>query len=294
MFFEEVLHALLHALIDTLKVTVFLFLTYLVMEFLEHHSGKRSENVIKKAGRLGPLAAGFLGAIPQCGFSAAAAGLYAGRLITRGTLIALFLATSDEMLPIMISGVAEGKMLPLELLSVLGIKIVGGIIIGFLIDLLWEKGNTEHEIEEFCTHEGCNCGHDGIWLSALKHTLKIALFVLISTFAINLIIEFVGEDNLGTLMRNIPVLGELIAALFGLIPNCAASVVITNLYIGGTITAGQMLAGLFTGAGVGVLVLFRTNRNIKENLLLTLILYVSGAALGLTIGSSGLASLMGL
>ncbi len=294
MFFEQVFHALLHALTDTLKVTLFLFLTYLIMEFLEHRSGKKSEAVIKKSGRFGPLAAGFLGAIPQCGFSAAASGLYTGRLITRGTLIALFLATSDEMLPIMISGAVEGKIAPLKLLTVLGVKIVGGVVVGFLVDLIWKKQDSAHEIEDFCEHEGCNCAHDGIWLSALKHTLKIALFVLISTFAINLIIELVGEDNLGALMRNIPVLGELIAALFGLVPNCAASVVITNLYISGTITAGQMLAGLFTSAGVGVLVLFRTNRNIKENLLLTLILYVSGTALGLVIGSSALASLMGL
>lgn len=294
MFFEDALHALLHALTDTLKITLFLFLTYLVMEFLEHRAGGKSEEIIKKAGRLGPLVGGFLGAIPQCGFSAAASGFYAGRLITRGTLIALFLATSDEMLPIMISAAIEGRMMPLKLLTVVAVKIIGGVIIGFLIDLIWKKEDSAHEIEDFCEHEGCNCEHDGIWLSALKHTLKIALFVLISTFAINLIIELVGEDSLGALMRNIPILGELIAALVGLIPNCAASVVITNLYIGGTITAGQMLAGLFTGAGVGVLVLFRTNRNIKENLLLTLILYVSGAALGILIGSSGLASLMGI
>ena len=294
MFFEQVLHALLHALTDTLKVTLFLFLTYLVMEFLEHRSSGKSEEVIKKAGRLGPLAGGLFGAIPQCGFSAAASGLYAGRLITRGTLIALFLATSDEMLPLMLSGVAEGKILPIKLLTVLGLKVIGGVLIGFLIDFIWKNDHHSHEIEDFCSQEGCNCGHDGIWLSALKHTLKIAVFVLISTFAINLIIELVGEDSLGSLMRSIPVLGELISALFGLIPNCAVSVVITKLYIGGTITAGQMLAGLFTGAGVGVLVLFRTNRNIKENLLLMLVLYVSGAALGLLLGSSGLASLLGL
>ena len=155
MFFEQVFHALLHSLLDTLKVVLFLFLTYLVMEFLEHRAGDRSEALIRKAGRLGPLAGGVLGAIPQCGISAAASGLYAGRLITRGTLIALFLATSDEMLPIMLSGVAEGKILPIKLLTVLGLKIVGGTVIGFFIDLIWKNNHSSHEIGDLC---GINIG----------------------------------------------------------------------------------------------------------------------------------------
>ena len=295
LFFENLWEAVSDALLDTLKLLPFLFLTYLLMEFFEHKAGSKSEAAIKKAGRFGPLFGGLLGAAPQCGFSAAASGLYAGRIITRGTLIAVFLSTSDEMLPIMLSGLYSGSVTVYQLLALLGSKIVGGIAIGFLVDLILPRrddGGTP--VEDFCEHEGCNCGHDGIWLSSLKHTVKISLFILTATAVINLAVIYIGEDRLGSVMHSVPVLGEMLAALVGLIPNCASSVIITELYIGGAITAGQMLAGLFTGAGVGVLILFRTNRNLKEDLLLTGVLYVSGVALGLLFGETGLASLIGL
>ncbi len=295
MYLENLWEALHHALLDTLKISLFLFLSYLLMEFFEHRSKGKSENIIRKSGRFGALIGGLLGGIPQCGFSAAAAGLYAGRIISRGTLIAVFLATSDEMLPIMLSGLADGSVRPLQIVSLIGIKVVGGIVAGLIIDLAFSKKQQEDtEIEDLCEHDGCNCSRDGIWLSSLKHTLKVALFVLLTTFAINLIVIYVGEDNLGSLMRSIPVLGEMIAALIGLIPNCAASVVITELYVSGAITAGQMLAGLYTGAGVGLLVLFRTNRSLKENLIITASLYACGVILGLLVSSTGLASLIGL
>ena len=294
MIGEALLHSLIHSLLDTLKISLFLFVSYLLMELFEHHAGKKSENIIKNSGRIGPLVGGLLGAVPQCGFSAAAAGLYSGRLITRGTLIAVFLATSDEMLPIMLSATAEGRVSPLTLLSILGVKVVGGIAVGFLIDLITKENAHEAHVSKLCEHEGCNCSHDGIWLSTLKHTAKVAIFVLLTTFIVTFGVELIGEDRLGSLLHSLPVVGELAAALIGLIPNCAASVVITELYIGGTISAGQMLAGLFTGSGVGLLVLFRTNRSIRENLLLTGILYVCGVALGLLVGATGLASLIGL
>ena len=289
MFWEFLWEALCEALIDTAKVTLFLFLSYLLMELFEHKVGDRSQNIIKKAGKLGPLVGGFLGGLPQCGFSAAAAGLYAGRIISRGTLIAVFLATSDEMLPIMLSGLASQSTSVPEIVLIIGTKVVCGIAVGFLIDVLFRKNKFERgHFEEICEHEGCNCQNDGIWISSLKHTAKVALFLLLTTFAINLIVVYVGENNLGAIMHSVPVVGELIAALVGLIPNCASSVVITELYLGGTISASQMLAGLFVGAGVGLLVLFRTNRSIVENLIITAMLYVSGVALGLLVGATGL------
>ncbi len=284
MFLNNLWEALSDALLDTLKISLFLFLSYLLMELFEHRAGKKSERIIKNAGRFGPLVGGLLGALPQCGFSAAAAGLYAGGIITRGTLIAVFLSTSDEMLPIMLSGIADGSARPTQLFAVLGIKVVGGIIAGFVIDLIFRRRRPEQSIVELCEHEGCSCGEHGVLISSLLHTAKVAAFVLLTTFAINLAVIYIGLDRLGSLMHSIPVVGELIAAAIGLIPNCAASVVMTELYIGGAITASQLLSGLFVGAGVGLLVLFRTNRSIKENLLITAMLYVSGAALGLLSG----------
>ena len=295
MFFENLWEALHHALLDTLKIALFLFLSYLLMELFEHRSGEKSSRLIKRAGRFGPLLGGLLGALPQCGFSAAAAGLYSGRLITRGTLIAVFLSTSDEMLPIMISGLADGSVRPMQLLSILFVKVVCGIVAGFTVDLIFFKKSSDDEhIGEICEHEGCNCKNDGIWLSSLKHTLKVSLFLLLTTFAINLAVIYIGEDRLGAAMHSVPVLGELLAALVGLIPNCASSVVITELYISGTITASQLLSGLFVGAGVGLLVLFRTNRNIKENLIITAVLYACGVLLGLLVGATGLAAAVGI
>ena len=230
MFFENLWEALHHALLDTLKIALFLFLSYLLMELFEHRSGEKSSRLIKRAGRFGPLLGGLLGALPQCGFSAAAAGLYSGRLITRGTLIAVFLSTSDEMLPIMISGLADGSVRPMQLLSILFVKVVCGIVAGFTVDLIFFKKSSDDEhIGEICEHEGCNCKNDGIWLSSLKHTLKVSLFLLLTTFAINLAVIYIGEDRLGAAMHSVPVLGELLAALVGLIPNCASSVVITEL-----------------------------------------------------------------
>ena len=294
MFFENLWEALSDALLDTLKIAAFLFLSYLLTELLEHRSGKKSENIIKNAGRIGPLIGGLIGALPQCGFSAAAAGLYAGGLLTRGTLIAVFLSTSDEMLPVMLSGMASGAVRPSQMFAVLSIKIVCAVIAGFAIDLIFKKRAPEQHIGELCEHEGCSCGEHGIFISSLLHTAKVALFILLTTLAINLAVIYIGLDNIGAVLHSVPVVGELVAAAVGLIPNCASSVVITELYIGGAITASELLSGLFVGAGVGLLVLFRTNRNIKENLIITAMLYFSGVLFGLLVGATGLASLFGL
>ena len=287
----------LDGVIDSLKLFPFLYLAYLLMELLEHHAKHGTEDIIRKAGRLGPLLGGALGAVPQCGFSAAAAGLFSGRLITIGTLIAVFLSTSDELIPIAVSSVASGEITVVKLLTIVAVKVVFAVIVGFIVDLVASKivkVEKETEIGDICEREHCHCEEQGVFLSALNHSLRIFAFILAATLAINALIFFVGEDAIKNFIGNIPVVGEMIAGLVGLIPNCAASVVITELYIDGIITSGQMLSGLFAGAGVGLLVLFRTNRNIKQNIAIAVTVYAVGVLLGTLIEVTGFAALIGL
>ena len=290
-FIETVWHTLEH----TVVLLPFLFLTYLLMELIEHKSEAKTSAIIEKAGRFGPLLGGILGALPQCGFSAAASGLYSGRVITYGTLIAVYLSTSDEMVAVMLSGAVKNPENIKKLMIILAVKVVSAVVVGFVCDLLIQrKKQDEDGIGRVCEEDGCRCGERGIFASSLLHTVKIIAFIVAVTFVINNIVFFVGEENLGNVMKRIPVLGEFIAGLIGLIPNCASSVVITELYLDGIITSGQMLSGLFVGAGIGLPVLFRTNRNIKENLTVLLTVYLAGVALGILIGETGLAAAMGI
>ena len=273
---------ILDCVMDTLKTLPFLFVTYLLMEYIEHRTSDRTKGMIRRAGKWGPLLGGVLGLIPQCGFSAAAASFFSGRVITLGTLLAVFLSTSDEMLPILISSQA-----PLGTIGrILAMKAVIGILAGFLADFVFRKYNQRKIgsiIHSICEHEHCDCEHS-IVKSALRHTVSIALFILAVTLALNIIIGLIGEESLGSLILNWPVAGELLAGLIGLIPNCASSVVITTLYMEGAMSQGAMMAGLLVGSGVGLLVLFRTNRNMKENLKITAMLYVMGVAGGMAVG----------
>jgi hypothetical protein len=269
----------LHGFLETLKLIPFLFLTYLLMEFIEHRASDGANRFMNKAGAFGPAIGGALGAVPQCGFCAAASNLYAGRVITLGTLVAVFLSASDEMLPIMISGEVPLVNLLLLLLYKAGVAIA----VGFGVDLamrLLHIGREEINIDEICDNDNCHCER-GIWYSALHHTVTISIFVLIMSISINALIFFIGEENLGAVMYDKPFISHLIAAVFGLIPNCAASVALATLCKEGLITVGTMLSGLFSGAGVGLLVLFRVNKRVKENLIIVSILVLSGFAFGL-------------
>ncbi len=281
------LHVIEHTLIDNIKLLPFLFITYLVMEFIEHKTSEKTEAVIQKAGRFGPIPGGLLGMIPQCGFSAAASNLYAGRIITLGTLFAIFLSTSDEMLPILISEQAPASMI----VRILFTKALIGIFAGFVIDLIVRREHhgekDDLRIEHMCDHEHCHCEEGNILKSAVSHTLQIFLFILVISFAINLVIELVGEEALASFLSGKPVIGPVLAGIVGLIPNCAASVVITQLYLEGVLGAGAMLAGLLTGSGVGLLVLFRANDNMKENLKITLFLYGIGVVAGIILEIMG-------
>lgn len=272
------LDIILDTVIDSIKLLPFLFLTYLIMEYLEHKAGDKMLAAIQKAGKAGPVIGSLLGVFPQCGFSAAAANLYAGRIITMGTLIAIFLSTSDEMLPILISENAELSMIG----QILLIKIFIGIVSGILIDLTIGKKKKNMQIEHLCEQHHCHC-ENGILKSAIHHTLEIFVYVFIISFLLNTVIGFVGEDVLGNLILNRPVIGELIAGIVGLIPNCASSVVITQLYLNGVLSAGALISGLLVGSGVGILVLLRVNDDLKENLRMIGLLYVIGVMGGILI-----------
>lgn len=272
-------HAFEHTLEESFWVIVILFITYLVMEWLEHRTGDKIQKAVQKAGSLGPVIGSLVGAVPQCGFSAAASNLYAGRLISVGTLIAIYLSTSDEMLPVMISAKAPAELIGGVLLT----KIIVGMAAGFVIDFAFRKKTGEHEhIHEICEQENCHCD-SGILGSALKHTVQVGLFVLLISFGLNLVLEITGTEVLAEFLLNRPVLGPVLAGLVGLIPNCAASVVITELFLEGVIGAGAMMAGLLVGAGVGLLVLFRVNHHRKENFKIVGMLYFIGVLVGIVI-----------
>lgn len=269
--------------IDSIRILPFLLVAYLIMEYLEHKAGDRMQTAIQGAGKGGPIIGGILGIFPQCGFSAAASNLYAGRIITVGTLIAVFLSTSDEMLPIMISANAGAE----TIIKILAVKVVVASLAGFLIDFIFHKREKNIQIEHLCEQHQCHC-ENGIWKSALRHTVEIFLYILIISLVLNLLIAWIGEDVLSSVILNRPVVGAVIAGLVGLIPNCAASVIITQLYLNGVLNAGAMIAGLLSGTGVGVLVLLRVNDNRRENLGLIGLLYVIGVLSGIVVEFLGI------
>ena len=274
-------------LIDSIKLIPFLFITYLIMEYIEHKTKDKTKEAIKKSGKFGPLIGGVLGIVPQCGFSVSATNLYAARVITLGTLIAVYLSTSDEMLPIFIS-----EAVPVTtILKILGVKLLIGVVAGFIIDFvirLVNKGKQEEEkIIDLCEKEHCHC-EKGIVKSALKHTINIFIFILLFTFILNVIIYLIGEETIAGFLRNQPVFGPVIAGIIGLIPNCASSVLLTQMYLENVISAATMISGLLVGAGVGLAVLFKTNKGIKQNLKITALLYVIGVLSGILIELIGI------
>ncbi len=287
---ELILHVLLHAIkhsaLDTVRLIPFLFVTYFLMELLEHATGDKVTRAVSRSGKVGPLVGALLGVLPQCGFSGAGASLYSGRVITLGTLFAIFLSTSDEMLPVMISSKSPIS----TILIILGVKIVIGLLVGFCVDILFKRQPVK--ISHVCQDEDCHCEENGALLSALRHTVSVSLFILSVGFALEAFIGLVGEDVLARIMSGVPVLSNIISATVGLIPNCASSVIITELYLEGVISAGAMLSGLLTGAGVGTLVLIRTNKNPKENLFIILALWGVGVVFGLLLDLVGLGALL--
>ena len=275
-FLDEVVF---HAFLDTLKLVLLLFLTYLLMEFIEHKASDKAKSVMTRAGNFGPAIGGAFGAVPQCGFSAAAANLYTGRVITLGTLVAVFLSTSDEMLPIMIAGNIKIS----KVLLIILYKIAVGIAAGFAIDATLKLLNVKREeinIDEICDNDNCHCER-GIFFSALHHTVSVSVFILLVSIGINAVIFFVGYDSLSSGVLSLPVISHLLCAIIGLVPNCASSVALTRLAMSGVVSVGAMMSGLFAGAGVGLLVLFKMNKRVKENVIVIALLVGIGLIFGL-------------
>jgi len=270
------LDCLLDALLDTLKLLPYLLVTFIVLELIEHKLSKKSEKILSKNKKYGPVIGGLLGGLPQCGFSAMAANLFSSHIITTGTLVAIFLSTSDEMLPIMLSEQVDIMLI----LKIIGFKVLVGIIIGFIVDLVFKKKAQNNSISKICEHDHCHCEKDGVIISSIKHTLKTGLFILIANILIGLVIFFVGEDSIKEVLLNKNIFGYFVASLIGLIPNCAPSVIMTELYLSNMITIGTLLSGLLTGSGLGILLLFKSNKDLKENLKVLSIIYLVGVIIG--------------
>lgn len=365
---DLLLHFIEHALEDTLVLVPFLFVTYIALEVLEHAAGARANAVVRRAGAAGPVAGALLGVVPQCGFSAMAATLYAGRVVTLGTLVAVFLSTSDEMLPMLVAERVDAGLL----FRVLGLKVLVALITGVLADLairalrkntrvhaflrrtvfsvrrdgmeadvvdqMAEGGETAEHICRLCEQDHCGCGHDhvhvhegehghergyehghedadghvagcdhdhghdhghghaggrfgivgSIVMSAVSHTVQVSLFIFLVTFALVLVLETVGEDALAAFLSGNQLLAVFASALVGLVPNCSASVVITQLYLEGVLGFAPLMAGLLTSAGVGYLVLFRTNRHPRENAVIVVGLFLVACVWGLVFAALGM------
>lgn len=269
---------LLHTFKDTIKLLPFLFITFLIMEYIEHKFSNKSKDKIVKSGKFGLIIGSLLGAIPQCGFSVMATNLYATRIISVGTLVSIYLSTSDEMLPILIS---NGKDINI-ILKILLIKICIGMICGFLIDFVLRKkrNNNNIEIKDFCSEEHCDCDH-GILKSSLKHTFSVFLFIIIVTFILNFGIHTLGEENIRTLFLKDSFFSPFLSSLIGLIPNCASSVILTELYLSEMITLSSCISGLLTGSGVALIVLFKVNKSQKDNIRIIIMLYLIGVISGI-------------
>ncbi|WP_455138169.1 putative manganese transporter [Thermophilibacter sp.] len=291
------LHELEHSFWDTLVLVPFLFVTYLIMEAIEHSAGNRAQEAVARAGAAGPVVGALLGALPQCGFSAMAATLYAGGVVTAGTLVAVVLSTSDEMVPVFIAhGAPVGSML-----AIMATKVAVGLVAGLALDALLRSrraaGDGPH-ISELCERAHCHCDDDhdhghghgigGIVRSALVHTAQVTAFIFVVTLVFGLVIEGVGQDALGALLADHPVRATFVSALVGLVPNCAASVAISELYLDGILTAGPMLAGLLASGGMGLLVLWRTNASWRQSLLVTALVYAVAVVVGLGAGALGI------
>lgn len=272
------LDIIIDTLLDTLKLLPFLFIAFLIIEIIEHKLSDKNKDIIKKSGKFGPVIGGILGAIPQCGFSVMATNLYVTRIVSIGTLISIYLSCSDEMLPILISEKASISII----ISILLIKISIGTISGIIIDLLFRSNKNKFDYE-ICNHEHCHCDKENILKSSLVHTLKISLFILIINFILNSLFHYGGENLLSNILLKNSIFSPFITSIIGLIPNCGASVLITELYLNNTITLGATISGLLAGSGVAILVLFKTNKNIKDSLKILLLVYSIGVISGIII-----------
>lgn len=272
----------LDTFIDSIKLLPFLFVTFLLMEYLEHRFSNKSNNIINKKNKFGPIIGSILGAFPQCGFGVSATNLYAARIITLGTLISIYLSTSDEMLPVLISEKSDFSLIA----SILIIKVIIGMVCGLIIDFII-KQKEESKIEDFCLDKHCDCSH-GILKSSIKHTINIIIFIFIISLILNIFISYYSDEELKKIFLKNSVFSPFLASLIGLIPNCAASIILIELYLKKIISFGTVLAGLLSSSGVSLLVLFKTNKKIKENIIILLLVYFIGVIFGLIFNFIGI------
>lgn len=277
------LDGLLDAIKDSLIMLPFLFGVYLLIEYMEHKAGNKIESTFKKYNRFGPIAGGIAGIIPQCGFSVAASNLYAGRVISMGTIIAVFISTSDEAIPILLANPKTFSSIWQLILIKLVISIIAGIIVDLIIRVIARNKTEEVNYHDIC--ENCGCEKHGVIYSAFKHTLNIFIFIFIITLALNLLIGYIGEDIFSKIMLKDSFFQPFVTALVGFIPNCAASVAITQLFAEGSIISlGSCVAGLCTSAGLGLLVLFKANKHhMKQNFIIVGTLYVIAVISGIVL-----------
>lgn len=272
---------LLDTFLDFLKILPFLFCAFLLMEYIEHKFSKKFQNKITSAGKFGPIIGSILGAFPQCGFSVAATNLYAGKIITIGTLIAIYLSTSDEMIPVLLTSGVRFSFIFL----VIFLKIIIGMLAGLIIDLF--NRNKKIDISDICCDSDCHC-ENGIFRSSIHHTISIGMFILITTLILNTGIHYLGSERIGSILLKNTFFCPFLCSLIGLIPNCASSIVVTELYLNSSITFGSMLAGTLTGSGVALMVLLRVNKDIKENLKIISIIYLIGSITGVILDLFGI------
>lgn len=268
-------------IMDTVKMIPFLLVAFLIIELIEHKLNDKSKKLIEKSGKFGPLLGGILGAFPQCGFSVLTTNLYITRIVSIGTLIAVYLSTSDEMIPVLLSS----NVLLSEVIKIVLLKVIIGIIFGFIIDLIFRKKRKKQDYH-ICDDDTCDCD-ESIVKSTIKHTLKTSIFIFISVIIIGLIIELFDQDKISLFLSNHKVLAPMISSLIGLVPNCAASIFITQLYVKGILSFGTTMAGLLTGSGVGILLLFKNNSSIKESIFIAVTIYLIGVVMGLFINVIG-------
>lgn len=268
---------IIDTILDSLKLIPFLFIAFLIIELVEHKLSNKNKDLISKSGKFGPLFGSLLGLIPQCGFSVIATNLYVTRIISLGTLISIYLSTSDEMLPILLGHHVSSSLI----IKILLTKFIIGMLFGFIIDFIFrKKAQIKLEIHEMCHDEECHC-EEGIFKSSIIHTLKTILFILIASFIINLLFEKVGEQYLSKIFLKDSIFGPFVTSLIGLIPTCGSSIMITELYLNNAISFASLISGLLTGSGVAILVLFKSNKKLKENFFIILSIYEIGVIVGI-------------
>jgi len=271
---------IIDTLLDSIKLIPFLFVAFLIIELIEHKFQDKTASIVSKSGKLGPLLGSGLGLIPQCGFGVVATNLYITRIISLGTLIAIYLSTSDEMLPILLSEQAPLKLI----ISTLAIKFIVGLMAGYIIDFIYRKKQQNQAIYDICDDEHCGCDHErSLIKSSIIHTLKTLVYLIIVIFILNIAFEYLGEHYLSNLFLKDSLLSPFITSLIGLIPTCGSSIMITELYLNGILPLAGTIAGLLTNSGVALIILFKSNKNLKENLKIVSLVYAVGVITGLII-----------